>query len=473
MLKYSALLGPSCDNDWFRNREMKLEIHNIARVSEANIDLSGIAVVTGGNATGKSTLCRAVMTLCSVSSRLAMLLQMERVKSIFEVLQESVRKYGGELLQTRDVFPNAKSNSWISWLSKSWWGLSENLVSWLQTAKKNPSEPPELMAFPNDFEMSDKFSDAIKDARPKIVGILDRPDLEYVRYVCEKAFRRAFRSQMQPLHRDGVISSVSLKADGKTLIEICFRGSEVVDFTEMGRTVFPSVVYFEPVHLVDFIGQKDFVGRGLTDRYTAGELCSCRTVSKAPPKNLTLEAESETKEVLAILSGIIKVIHGHLKDDDRQIRFSETIADAEYLIDVKNMASGMKTMAAIVRAFENGSIKRGTNERRGSLLIIDEPESNLHPEWQVKFAQFLVLVHKHLGVHLLLNTHSPYFLQAIKVFSSEDGVQDCNFYEMVPEYEGRDENELIPLPIANHSELVNDEIKRVFQAMARPFHELV
>ena len=71
----------------------------------------------------------------------------------------------------------------------------------------------------------------------------------------------------------------------------------------------------------------------------------------------------------------------------------------------------------------NGSIKpKGT-------VILDEPEIHLHPEWQLLFAELIVLLCKEFGLHILLNTHSPYFLNAIEVYAAKYGVDDkCKYY---------------------------------------------
>lgn len=65
----------------------------------------------------------------------------------------------------------------------------------------------------------------------------------------------------------------------------------------------------------------------------------------------------------------------------------------------------------------------------GSTVILDEPETHLHPEWQLVLAEIIVLLHKEFNIHVILTTHSPYFLRAIEVFSDKYGVTSkCNFY---------------------------------------------
>ena len=64
-----------------------------------------------------------------------------------------------------------------------------------------------------------------------------------------------------------------------------------------------------------------------------------------------------------------------------------------------------------------------------SFLILDEPEVHLHPEWQVKLAEILVLLVKDLNVNLFINSHSPQFIEAIEVYSVKYSLRDeTNFY---------------------------------------------
>ena len=62
-------------------------------------------------------------------------------------------------------------------------------------------------------------------------------------------------------------------------------------------------------------------------------------------------------------------------------------------------------------------------------MILDEPEIHLHPEWQLLFAELIILLQKEFDLKVLLNTHSPYFLRAIEVFSVKYGCREkCKYY---------------------------------------------
>ena len=68
----------------------------------------------------------------------------------------------------------------------------------------------------------------------------------------------------------------------------------------------------------------------------------------------------------------------------------------------------------------------------GEWLVIDEPEMNLHPEAQVRFTEFLAML-VHFGLHVLVTTHSPYvvdhLINLMKAAEHEDkeGVRE-KFY---------------------------------------------
>ena len=439
---------------------MKLTLKNVARISSAEIDIGGITIVAGPNGAGKSTISRAAMTLCSVSSRLPFLVQAERVSSILNILRESFGKFGADMFPMEDPL-GKRRKFWGLWLSPEWWENLEGVREWFKNSAK---EQEGFIVYPDQFVDSLKFAEALRDALAKVREVLDRDESVYVDYVCMKAFRRAFRNQMRPLHQNAsVISTISI-ADEKDKVSIAFNGDGISDMTEMGRTIAPTTVYLEPLHFMDFVDGRHY---GVSDRYTAGNLCICNVISRPPPKNLSLEEANELKETQSILKEIIGVIHGRLVDDEDSVKFKENIVGVDYMINLKNMASGMKTMAAVVRAVENRSI------RRGSLLIIDEPESNLHPEWQVKFAVFLVLLQKRLGVSILLNTHSPYFLQAINVYSKDSEVES-HFYRMLPDQEETISKQSSEEVLKSyHSDPVGGNLEDVFRDMARPFDNLI
>ena len=65
-----------------------------------------------------------------------------------------------------------------------------------------------------------------------------------------------------------------------------------------------------------------------------------------------------------------------------------------------------------------------------TMLILDEPEAHLHPQWQNAFAEMAVLLVKELDVNILLTTHSPNFMLALDANMRKYGMAEkTNFYQ--------------------------------------------
>jgi AAA15 family ATPase/GTPase len=74
-------------------------------------------------------------------------------------------------------------------------------------------------------------------------------------------------------------------------------------------------------------------------------------------------------------------------------------------IDLYNASSSIKQLAPLL-------IYLRYRARHNDLIIIDEPEMNLHPESQAKLIEALAMM-VNSGINVLLTTHSPYVMQHI------------------------------------------------------------
>ena len=74
--------------------------------------------------------------------------------------------------------------------------------------------------------------------------------------------------------------------------------------------------------------------------------------------------------------------------------------------------------------FHNGFLDNKT------LLILDEPEAHLHPEWIVQYARLVVMLHKEFKVKFLIGSHNPDMVMAIKYIAKIELEDDSsvNFY---------------------------------------------
>lgn len=124
-------------------------------------------------------------------------------------------------------------------------------------------------------------------------------------------------------------------------------------------------------------------------------------------------------------------------------------------MDIKNISTGLKTFVIIKTLLLNGSL-----EDNGT-IVLDEPEIHLHPEWQLLFAELIVLFQKEFGMHILLNTHSPYFLNAIEVYAAKYGIADKCKYYLAKNNDNR----------SNIND-VTSSIDEIYKILARPLQDL-
>ena len=89
---------------------------------------------------------------------------------------------------------------------------------------------------------------------------------------------------------------------------------------------------------------------------------------------------------------------------------------AEEALRMSHSSAMVSELAPLV-LFLRGIVKRG------DLLIIEEPESHLHPDLQTKIAHILARLVR-AGVHVLITTHSNYLLQQIGNLIREGELQE-------------------------------------------------
>ena len=119
-----------------------------------------------------------------------------------------------------------------------------------------------------------------------------------------------------------------------------------------------------------------------------------------------------------IIQGDVVVEEGIYSADD--FKFKRNDGSVFNLLDV---ATGIKSFSILQLLLKNGILTDKT------LLIIDEPESNLHPQWIIEYARIIVMLNKELGVKFFLASHNPDMVSAIRYISEKEGILErVNFY---------------------------------------------
>ena len=124
---------------------------------------------------------------------------------------------------------------------------------------------------------------------------------------------------------------------------------------------------------------------------------------------------------------IKEILGGEIKNENGELFF---VRENGIKTHMKNTSSGVKQVAIIQTLLNNKELEPN------SFLIMDEPEVNLHPEWQIKFAKILVLLVKELDLSIYIASHSPFFIEAIELYSQYYGLLDESFFYLTQKAEG-------------------------------------
>jgi len=129
------------------------------------------------------------------------------------------------------------------------------------------------------------------------------------------------------------------------------------------------------------------------------------------------------ESLFSVLSGRLESVERKMDALDRII--AAAISDFKWMytrndgksFELESCATGIRSLAILNAYYQWGILDSKT------LLIIDEPEAHLHPQWIVEYAKILVKLVKKLNVRLLITTHSPYMIRALRNVSAAELTQ--------------------------------------------------
>lgn len=265
--------------------------------------------------------------------------------------------------------------------------------------------------------------------------------------VLTRSFRNEFSNQINNIYASSPAYVELMIKDAKSKVEIADNAACSIDGILRLRT---EAVYLDDPFVLD---SSYFLAQRIRDHRAHLKARLERGDSQESGAEISRIVTSERlSAIYGVLDGVRK---GRLVDvkDHRGLRY--TMPGTDKLLDARNLSSGLKTFAIIKHLLMNGTI-----EDKGT-VILDEPEIHLHPEWQIIFAELIVMLQKEFDMHVLLNMHSPYFLNVIQVYSQKHGVADaCKYYQAVSD---------------GHSSRIEDVpncVEKIYEKLAAPFQLL-
>lgn len=149
---------------------------------------------------------------------------------------------------------------------------------------------------------------------------------------------------------------------------------------------------------------------------------------------------------------ITEILGGFIYYDDEKEEFFFKKDDKDY--SMNNTASGVKQLGIIQMLLSNRKLTEN------SFIIMDEPEVNIHPEWQLKLAEIIVLMIKELNIPLFINSHSPHFIEALEVYSGKYGlVDESKFYLSEEDENGK----------YNFREIKRKNLNQLYSNLGKPY----
>lgn len=387
---------------------MKLYLENIGRLSNTEIIIDGITVIAGKNGTGKSTVGKSLYSLFS-----SFYDYKEKIDDLRKnlIISEIRRRTSSFFIRSMD---EELIESFLINLYENRFDYKDNQEKLKTDIVRFLNDVDNFKAYniPRKSPSKDKVDAEMIDS---ILDILFMEEEKLLSYIIKQSFVHEFNDQIKNLShidRDAVID-VKIK-DSSLRVNI----DENNDFTAINPILLSKkIVYIDDPYIIDAINAFPYFSQSYFDfNNHRDDLINLLNKEKTPESLLIDENLSIIEEHLN-RAGKIKI----LKNNERY--FYNTYEDNRNKIDIKNASTGLKTFIIIRMLFENGSLqKNGT-------IILDEPETHLHPDWQIIFAELIVLLNKYLGMHILINSHSPYFVRAIEVYSAKHKLADkCRYY---------------------------------------------
>lgn len=383
---------------------MKLYLKNIGKIVEASVEINGITVIAGENNTGKSTVGKSLFSIFNSFYDIEQQLRQERILGIRNALQfiyQYLYYYDQEQIKNINDYAN-------------------DILLGAEQYKKSP----EILK--NDislmFNLNSKRSKMIlerinlDDLVERIVDILKVSDKAIFNSVINKKINAEFNGQLLNIYSksEGIISLTVRNEELSVKVQ-----KDNVAASGLNYSLHTEAIYIDDPFVLDDVDvSRNNRGTIYTDHRAQlihKLLYSSNNVSVIDEIVVEDRFKKIYEKLLSVCEGdIIRQKNG---------RLGYRMKNSESSLSVKNLSAGLKTFAILKTLLTNGSI-----ESKGT-IILDEPEIHLHPEWQLLFAELIVLLNKEFGINILLNTHSPYFLRAIQVYSAKyETADECRYY---------------------------------------------
>ena len=258
----------------------------------------------------------------------------------------------------------------------------------------------------------------------QIIEIMDISDDEAFRAISTNRFQSEFNGQINSVFGEETGKVELHIKDASTVFSIA--GDEVAEVRDR-RVLRGRAHYLDDPFLIDSLGGS--YGPAFRSRYFLGHQEELRqdlteaTIRNDDGESSLFDEIAMERHLKVLMDKVSSLCPGHFEKSGNRGHLTYLEEGFARGLEPGNLSAGLKTFAIMKVLLKSGALDVG------GTIILDEPEIHLHPAWQLAFAEIIVLLQKELGMHVLMSTHSPYFLNAIEVYSKKHAVDGlCSYY---------------------------------------------
>lgn len=391
---------------------MRLKIDNFAKIKHVEITIDGITVIAGENNTGKSTIGKVLYSAFNAFYDMDLKIENRRQEEILEITRRGVR--------------NALMHSMPGTRNSSYLRITSDKIGRTISSKLMEAESMDEVLFRDYLEQAcaqynvrlteESVSELLEDSYEKIVARKRNDDYKVALELIERFFNQVFDEQIKCLQSSGKDTKVSLDIKGKEL-DVVFRGNQCVQW-QADYNILHEAFFIDDPFVLDQVS--DHLWFSIGNRYRK-ELLNHLNETDDDIMDGIFEAVSAKENLKEIYDILKRVADGQILVQNGQ--WSLHSEKFEEPIHFENLSAGLKSFVLLKLLLEKGILKEK------DVLILDEPEIHLHPEWQLVYAEMIVLLQKKFDLSIVVTTHNRDFLEAIELYAKKyELFPKCRFY---------------------------------------------
>lgn len=419
---------------------MKLYLKNVGRIKNTVISIDGLTVICGDNNTGKSTIGKVLYCIYKSFYQIQEKVRKEKVASI----RRGISIYYNNFLNRHIVFPRRSFDQHI-------YDISEKIID------NSEFTLDKFISYMHKLYGDETLSkEEIKESYKLVQNILNMEENEVLVGFLKRYLDAEFGLKLGNVNHPERKTDVRLRIkEGEIRFGTKSEDQEIL--LEQVISLNKKIIYLDDPFLLDDINEKylprfaaSYTHRSDLLRSLRSERDSSTTMVEAILQgNKIKELERKFNE---ISSGNIVFHYGKYEYKSTKLREN---------MDLVSLSTGIKSFAILKKLLGDGMIEEN------GILVIDEPEVHLHPEWQMKYAEIVVMLQKEYSLNIILATHSVDFLSALMFYAKLYKIEDVfNSYLAVVDPE--DESDLPDIGFVK----VNEDSERLYDSLSAPFLEL-